>query len=398
MRLCCEFVTTGEQKITGLKSGLDECWKESLNWTDADLLEPTILNIWNFNYRKKDQCFDEGRIKLCDIDEAVIAPKKDKKPGISASERQWCQVKKVQDKDATYWIDSQNLKSEMDKWAYPLHFIDFETSMVAIPFNKGRHPYEGIAFQFSHHIVHKSGQVEHRGQYLNVEPGVFPNFDFVRYLKRELEQDNGSIFRYAAHENSYLNLIYRQLREYQNEIPDREGLCEFIRSITKSTSNSADQWNGPRSMIDMLELVKRFYYDPATKGSNSIKKVLPAILNSSKLLQKKYSEPIYGTAAGIPSLNYRDWQWIKIENGIVMDPYKLLPRMFQDITDEKLDLLSDDDELKDGGAALAAYARLQFEEMSEYERSEIKNALLKYCELDTLAMVMLYEGWKDLIN
>jgi hypothetical protein len=286
----------------------------------------------------------------------------------------------------------------MFKWVYPLHFIDFETSMVAIPFNKGRHPYEGIAFQFSHHMVHEDGRIEHRGQYLNITPGVFPNYDFARHLKRELEQDTGSIFRYATHENTYLNFIYRQLRANQNDIPDSEILCNFIRTITKSASNSAEQWAGQRNMIDMLELVKRYYYDPATKGSNSIKGVLPAILNSSEFLQKKYSEPIYGADSGIPSLNYRDWQWIKLENGSVIDPYKMLPKMFQDITEKELELLSDDDELKDGGAALAAYARLQFEEMSDYERLEIRKALLKYCELDTFAMVMIYEGWKEMIN
>ncbi len=49
-----------------------------------------------------------------------------------------------------------------------------------------------------------------------------------------------------------------------------------------------------------------------------------------------------------------------------------------------------------GGAALTAYARMQFEEMSDYERSEIQKALLKYCELDTMAMVMIWEGLKDL--
>jgi hypothetical protein len=38
--------------------------------------------------------------------------------------------------------------------------------------------------------------------------------------------------------------------------------------------------------------------------------------------------------------------------------------------------------------------------MSDYERQEIKKALLKYCELDTLAMamVMIYEGWKDIVQ
>ena len=58
----------------------------------------------------------------------------------------------------------------------------------------------------------------------------------------------------------------------------------------------------------------------------------------------------------------------------------------------------DDDELRDGGAALTSYARMQFEEMSDYEREEIRKALLKYCELDTMAMVMIYEGWKDLLQ
>jgi hypothetical protein len=37
--------------------------------------------------------------------------------------------------------------------------------------------------------------------------------------------------------------------------------------------------------------------------------------------------------------------------------------------------------------------------MLERERAEITNALLKYCELDTLAMVMIYEHFKgDLIK
>ena len=72
--------------------------------------------------------------------------------------------------------------------------------------------------------------------------------------------------------------------------------------------------------------------------------------------------------------------------------------MFQDVSDKDLALFSDDNELEEGGAAMAAYSRMQFEEMSEYERQEISKALLKYCELDTLAMVMLYEGWKDMID
>jgi hypothetical protein len=217
-------------------------------------------------------------------------------------------------------------------------------------------------------------------------------------LKNELNQDGGSIFRYAAHDNTYLNFIYQQLNEDTNYILEKVSLCDFIREVTKSSSSCAEQWVGNRNMIDMLELVKRYYYNPITNGSNSIKYILPAVLNSSRALQKKYSDAIYGADGGIPSLNYKKWRWIEFENDEVIDPYKLLPKMFHDIPDKEIALLSDDDELKNGGAALAAYARLQFEEMSDYERLEIRKALLKYCELDTFAMVMIYEGWKDLIK
>ena len=84
-------------------------------------------------------------------------------------------------------------------------------------------------------------------------------------------------------------------------------------------------------------------------------------------------------------------KWIEFENGMVKDPYLLLPRMFEDVADIKLQLLSDDDQLR-GGAASAAYARMQFVDMSDYERSELRQALLKYCELDTLAMVMIMKA------
>jgi hypothetical protein len=40
----------------------------------------------------------------------------------------------------------------------------------------------------------------------------------------------------------------------------------------------------------------------------------------------------------------------------------------------------------------------QFEEMAPAERLELESALLRYCELDTLAMVMIYEAWKDLVG
>lgn len=388
----CEYRCTDADRQTGLLDGFRECWSETLGWKDEDFAEPTVLDLWNF--RRKDALLDDGVIRMRDIDESDINPRSDGTPGISSSERQWLQVRKVRDGDDAPWLDMDGLRYEMESWKYPLHFIDFETTMAAIPFNAGRRPYEEIAFQFSHHVVHENGDIEHRGQYLNAQPGVFPNYEFVRALKAQLEGDDGTIFRYAAHENTYLCKIYGQLRA-DPAVRDREELCAFIQSITHATGSSVERWAGERDMVDMLELVKRYYYDPLTGGSNSIKYVLPAVLQRSDFLQQKYSLPIYGVEGGIPSLNFSDWRWIELENGFVVDPYRRLPRMFQDIDLRDEQLLSEDDELRDGAAAMTAYARMQFEEMGDAERRSLHDALLRYCELDTMAMVMIYEAWRE---
>ena len=123
-------------------------------------------------------------------------------------------------------MDVENLKENMMQWKFPLHFIDFETCTSALPFTKGRHPYEQIAFQYSHHIIFSDGTIEHKSEYINAEPGKFPNYDFVRKLKQDLDSDRGYIFKYATHENSILNAIYDQLID-SDEV-DKTELMDFI--------------------------------------------------------------------------------------------------------------------------------------------------------------------------
>ena len=392
----CEFICSSEDEKSGLKNGFKECWGECLGWIDADFEEPTVLDI--SNYRSADKMIAEGKIKFCDLSDVDLNVKGDDKPGLSNSQRQWLQVKTGADNSSDIYFDHDGMQLEMGTWVFPLHFIDFETSTMALPFIEGRKPYEGIAFQFSHHIYHENGDIEHNSQYVNTERSIFPNFEFIRALKNDLENDDGTIFRYADHENSFLNLIYQQLQELSGDIADVKELSEFIKTITHSTKSSSEKWDGDRDMVDMLKLVKRYYYDPSTKGANSIKNVLPAILNSSKFLKEKYSQPIYGASKGIKSLNFKDWTWVEIKGEEVVNPYKKLPKLFLDVSDKNTKLLSNEDELADGGAALTAYAKLQFEDMSDYERKELEKGLLKYCELDTFAMVMIYEAWIDMIN
>jgi len=392
----CEFKCDPEELKDGCKSGFHECWKLMAGFTDKDFDKPSILDLWD--YKKKDQAIQGEKYFLNDLTDDDIGHSKPKKSGMTRTERQRIQIQKAVDGDTTMDLRVDELRREMESWKFPLHMIDFETTAVAIPFHKNMRPFEGIAFQFSHHTIDQKGNILHAGQYLNVERGRFPNFEFVRALKKELEKDDGTIFRYAAHENTFLNIIYTQLTEAsKKEVPDKEELCAWIQTITHSTGRQADEWEGSRTMVDLLDMVKRFYYDPYAGGSNSIKAILPAVLNRSKYLQKKYSKPIYGTSA-IPSFNYKDKVWIEIKDGMVTNPYELLPPLFESATNEQLEEYITDPMLSEGGAAMMAYAKMQFAEMSDAERNLVAEGLLRYCELDTFAMVMIWEFWTNEIH
>ena len=393
----CEFRCSDEDEKSGLKSGFKACWKEQLGFADSDFNKPAMLDIWSF--RRKDDMIEESKIFMEDITKDDLRYDIGSGNGMSRTERQWLQIQKAVSNDPTPEIDKEGLKAEMLAWKYPLHFIDFETTAVAIPFHKGMRPYEGIAFQYSHHIAYADGRIEHVGEYLNTKKGEFPNFEFVRHLKAELDQDEGTIFRYHNHENTYLNMIYRQLvKADENDVKDKNELMDWIKTITHSTNASAESWAGERDMVDLFKMVKDYYYDPKMGGSISLKAVLPAVLNSSTYLKNKYSQAIYGAKGGMKSLNFTDHVWIQLDDkGNAISPYKQLPPMFEGVKTESLDFLISDPKLADGGAAMTAYSRMQFTKMSDIESREIQKALLKYCELDTLAMVMIWEYWaKDL--
>jgi hypothetical protein len=401
----CQFQASGVELAAGKRSGFHECWQKAFDLTQSELEQPTVLEVWNS--RSKNKWLDARHVFLTDLDASDFgnpngqggAPN-NLGGAMEGKERQWLQVRKSQRNDTTIELRS-GLKSEMDRWQYPLHFIDFETMSPAIPMHAGCHPYEVLAFQFSHHVMYEDGSVEHVGEYIEPQRGAFPNIEFVRALKKELDQDEGTIFRYAPHENTVLCGIRRQLvresRKPESErCDDTQELIDFIESITHPTERDEGEWNaGPRDMVDLLEMVKRYYFDPSMKGSNSIKQVLPAVLNRSDFLKEKYRQPVH-------SLNFSNQVWLKEENGRVLDPYKLLPTMFEGFSaKDRALLLSNDGEpeggssINNGGAAMTAFARMQFTEMTGKEREHLRAMLLMYCELDTLAMVMIFEAWRE---
>lgn len=393
----CEFRCDPADLAAKRKSGFAECWQDTLGREHQDELfrRQMVFDLWQM--RRADTLIEREKYLIADLTlKDLPLSSREGGDGLSTSERQWEQIKSIQEPHYERYFDQSAVRSLLKSFTPPFHFIDFETTRVAIPFNRGRRPYEQVAFQFSHHVLHPNGRIEHRTQYLNAQRGAFPNFEFVRNLKVALEGDSGTIFRYSHHENTVLCEIIEQL-DNSNE-PDRDALVEFLQSITKSKGlPNRLGWEGPRNMVDLCEIIKLYVYLPETQGSNSIKQVLPAILQRSDYLKTKYSQKCYGGSSDIPSLNHRDpVAWISVdETGQVSDPYTTLPPVFSDYTLARLEDRLADETLSDGGAAMTAYARMQFTEMSATEVELVRSALLRYCELDTMAMVMLFEFLRE---
>lgn len=378
-----------------LKSGFQECWGLANGWTEKDFGEGIVLDLWNF--RGKQKLIEQGVLKLGAVTREDIGEFDDEADatGLSRKQRQWLQVGGIPaDYDyGGFYFDQTLVASEISRWSFPYHFIDFETSTVALPFYVGMRPYEAVAFQFSHHIMEADGSVRHVGEFLCVDPGQFPNYDFARALKRELEEDEGAVFMWSHHENTILTSIIRQLAEDSEPPQDAESLAHFLTRLTKG---------GDRAMVDLCTLAEKSFYHPDTKGSNSIKKVLPAILKVSEMLRDTYSRPVYGAPDGIPSLNFTQpagFAWLdSAADDQIGDPYSRLRQYAEKLLPDEL--ASTDDRaslIAEGGAAATAYARLQFEDMDFDARERIKSALLRYCELDTLAMVMVVQAWRGFI-
>lgn len=413
----CPF-RKAENDLSGMKDGYKECWVEKANFKESDFEKPLLKDLWGaYIQGKKNALVKDGKYFLENITQDDLkskdSPKSKSKatampaPGLTHLQRKMLQIGMWTDNEdilaqfsdkisGDIYLDKDGLRKRMDRWQYPLHMIDFETTNVALPFYKGMRPYEQVAFQFSHHIIRKKEdgtfEIEHNGQFLNVEKGHFPNFDFVRALKDKIDEEPGTVFRYSNHENNILREIARQLEESTQ--PDKEELIEWIKHITLKD----EEQNDLKFLMseDLFDIVKRYYYHKSMKGCNSIKVVLPAVLNSSKYIQNKYSKPIYGSE--IKSMTYTDGDtvaWVKFDpaTGLVENPYKHLPPVGEYIGEEdaSIDYISDDEDMTiaNGGAALTAYSKLQFCDAAMIPA--LSTALLRYCELDTMSMVFIWE-------
>lgn len=385
----CEFYCDPSEISQDKHSGWAECMEATFHRKAEWPRTETVYGL--YNHRKPAALLGTNNLLLKEIDEGALEVQ-EKAGEISPTKRHLLQVQEARGEGEDVFLEKDTLEREMSAWQYPLHFIDFETSRPALPFHAGRRPNELLLFQFSHHVLERDGQLRHANQCLVAEPGVPPNVTVIRAL-REALGDSGTVIHWWDHEKTVLKEMKRQILD--SDEADKAELCDFIDSLVDDTSGR---------LADLGRLVLRTAFIKGTNGRSSIKKVLPAILAKSDFLKMRFGQPIYGTAS-MPSLNFpTGWVWLREENGEIKDPYQLLDPIFQD---EELMLAieqGEDEETGDsgfianGGGAIIAYGQLQNPDLGKEERERLETQLKRYCELDTLAMVMVYEALSDLLK
>jgi hypothetical protein len=372
------------------KHGYKECWQlpQYAGLKDEAFHQPGIFDI-GFGISIK-KLIEEGRYRLEDAQSFL-----EDKP--KQNQKQLLQVKKLINQDASIEIDRQGLQKELSQLVYPLYFLDFEAFPSALPMFPYYRPNQKVIFQYSIHKIDQVGEKEviaHAAQFIDLG-SEDPTLKLIRSLQNDLGSQ-GSVFMYSPYENTCLNNFEDWLNAHP-EVEDKLTLMKFIHSLTyRKEGNRFIRKPGHRVMIDLCDWVNLYYLDPATKGSNSIKKILPSVIQQSTFLQQKYGQKdLYGRNLTIKSLNFDNQTWIVKQGQSYLNPYDLLgnPLGLTQQKLEELEELNDSSiEIKNGAMAIIAYSFVQNNNLTLQEVNTYRNALLRYCELDTLAMVMVFEA------
>lgn len=209
-----------------------------------------------------------------------------------------------------------DIKVFLDTLQYPLYHLDFETFQQAIPEYEGLHPYEQIPFQYSLHIEHEDGTLEHK-EFLAKE-GSDPRRAIAESLCKDFPVDVCVLAYNMSFER-------RVLAHLADTFPD---LADHLLAIRDNIHDL------------MIPFQKQHYYTRAMQGSYSIKYVLPALFPDD------------------PELDYHSL-----------------------------------DGVHNGSEASAAFADLPNKTPEEIK--VVRKNLLKYCGLDTYAMVKVLSKLKE---
>ncbi len=201
---------------------------------------PTNNVLHLTNWRQYWKFFHQGIINIKDIPKEIELKPKDE---VIRKATLGCQIV----------CSKEHIKHFMKTLRYPLYHFDFETFDTAVPIYDKSRPYQKIPFQYSLHIQHEDGKLEHF-EYL-ADGDEDPRLKLLEQLKDEIKGTGSVVVFNKSFETGVLKLLAEDFPEH------KDWIHEVLNRI-----------------IDLAVPFQNFhYYCPTQKGKYSIKKVLPAI-------------------------------------------------------------------------------------------------------------------------
>ncbi|MDQ1267476.1 MAG: hypothetical protein QG560_119 [Campylobacterota bacterium] len=219
------------------------CW--------SHIPSPSVFNLYWMNGNKKFEMYYKGIKTYDDIPD-----------DFKLNATQQLQVSTYKSKEPH--IKPTIIKNFLDTIKFPINFFDFETFQNAIPRFDNQRPYMQIPFQYSLHILHEDGRLEHK-EFLGDEH-IDPRADLITGMLQDITP-TGSIVAYNQ------SFEMSRIKELSNFDKDRSEALLALNS----------------RFVDLIVPFRgRGYYHPEFNGSFSIKSVLPAMFpNDDELNYKK---------------------------------------------------------------------------------------------------------------
>jgi hypothetical protein len=151
---------------------------------------------------------------------------------------------------------SPHLGDAIEIVKHPIHFLDFETFSPAIPRYARTRTYHSLPFQWSDHVLHADGRIEHHAFLHAFDSDPRPSF--VEALLDALGS-TGTIVVFTSFENTQLRALTATYRRYRKR----------IRKLQ-------------RRLFDLHRVVREHYYHQDLDGSFSLKALVPVLVPSLK--------------------------------------------------------------------------------------------------------------------
>lgn len=212
---------------------------DSFNYFNTTIPKYSIYEIGNIRAKKIGQLLDNEQLAIIDIP-----------LDFELNINQQTQVQSVKQEQPI--INIPNIRTELNKLKFPLHFIDYETYASAIPKLDGLSPHKHLTFQVSIHTLTEDGTLTHF-EYL-LDDMKMP-IDMLQAMQ-DFTGSNGTFISWHASFEIGRN---KDLIEWLPQFAD------YLTYINEHT-------------FDLETIFKKDYIDYRFHGSSSIKKVLPVLV------------------------------------------------------------------------------------------------------------------------